>query len=295
MAGKPWTMMLLGIIGAAIGVAVILYPYPFLDIDSDTKKFIMRPEFFIWLILNCIVTAFFAIITVPLWRSIIQLKRYFAGNKLEIAMSLLLLLIAFIIVHLLPLIFIPEPIDFPFQLVIKPWILLGFGFFIGLSAITGIWLVNVAIKSSFDKNEEKEQHIQLYIRFRRYLQQFLWILGVILGMAILTGGALREVVLTLPNSYYPIEFVLAYGAILTFILILIYVPVYQSLVAVGNQLCDAFFKMPSPNSKSWADVYSKRKKLVELLQLGVASGQNRQSAIAILLPLLSGITSKLLD
>ncbi len=285
--------MLFGTIGIIFGVVVILFPI--VNLSSDALDLIKKPEFFIWLLINCTITAFFAITVVPLWKSVIQLKNYFTGNKLEIALSLLLLIIVLSAVHRLELYYTPSMYNLSLpSFTVKVGILTGLGVFVALLAITGIWLVYTGLRSSFKNIEVNEQHIQSYLRLQEYLQQFLWLAGVILGLTILAGGALSKLHLATEHDYYPMLFVLANGTLLTIILTVIYVPVYLSRIAIGRQLCDVFFKMPSPNSKSWADIYSKRKKLEELLQLRITTEQNLRATTAIFIPLLSGVVSALL-
>ena len=292
MTDRAWTVMLLGTIGVVIGVAIILYPI--VGLSNETQEFIKKPEFLIYLLLKCAQIAFFAIIAIPLYKSVIQLKKYFAGNKLEIAISLVLLLILLSTLPAGTSYYIPFLYELPLpHLAIKVLIFSVSWLFICLLAATGVWLVYTGLRSSFKNIKPEEEYIQLYLRFREYLQQFLWIMGMMLGLIILAVGAMNRLHIAMGRDY-PLLFVLAYGASLTVILTLVYVPVYVSLVSVGRQVCDTFFKMPSIYSKSWTDVYSKRKKLEELLQLGITAGQNLRATVAILIPLLSGIISTLL-
>ncbi len=189
-----------------------------------------------------------------------QLKQYFMGNRLEIAISLVILLILVMAVPLASRYFIPYIYDLGEQLPFIPVKLSIFAFFGGLVAslaAMGSWLVYAGLRSSHWNAGAKKERIQRYLSFREYLQQFLWIAGLMLGLTILAAGAFSKVHTSMEREYSPL-FVLAYGASLTIILILIYIPIYNSLVAVGRKLCDLFLPMPLPNSKSWMDVYSKR-------------------------------------
>ncbi|MFC1989429.1 hypothetical protein ACFLVW_02535 [Chloroflexota bacterium] len=290
-ADRAWTTIALASVGAIIGAVIILYPYRFVGLTSQTQVLIAKPEFVLWLSINCVLTAFSAVIILPLWRSVIQFRKHFIGNKLEIVLSLAILLV------LLSVPTVPTFLDllssasdkFP-QLPLQYFSLkililtIFFGIFIGLLIATGIWLVNAALRSRFENIKPSKEDVSRYLCYREYLQRYLWMGGVTLGLGILAAGALSKLHITV-GSQYPSLFVLVYGAYLTILLMLVYIPAYVSLTAVGRQLRDTIFPLPSLNSKSWTDAYLKRKHLEELLQLRITAGQNLRENIAILAPL----------
>jgi hypothetical protein len=87
---------------------------------------------------------------------------------------------------------------------------------------------------------------------------------------------------------------LAYGAYFTLLVVLVYLPTFLSLQAIGRKLHDAFFPQIFPSTENWADIRDRRKYLEELLQLQVGAYQSLHASIVVLAPLISSIISTLL-
>jgi hypothetical protein len=164
---------------------------------------------------------------------------------------------------------------------------------IGLPVVTGILLVQSAAKDKLRTMKRGEDYVRWFSEKMELLQKFLLVAGTVLGLGILASGALSRLYIAFGYYFHP-YIVLIYGAFLTLLLAIIYIPAHSSLVALGNHLLDMKFKLPSPSSDSWIEVISKRKSLEELLQLRIGAGQNIRSNIAIVAPLISGIISTLL-
>jgi hypothetical protein len=166
-----------------------------------------------------------------------------------------------------------------------------------LPAAVGIWLIRAGLRVVFNKIQPDEEHIQQYLRFRDQLQQFISILGTVIGLATLATGAARKGLIAWGASVeaYPLTIVLVYGAYYTVIVALVYIPTYSSLVEIGRGLLEAFFPKSSPKSGNWTDMYAKRRDLEELLQLRTSVQHNLQSSVAVFAPLLSGILAALLE
>jgi hypothetical protein len=96
------------------------------------------------------------------------------------------------------------------------------------------------------------------------------------------------------DSAFPKEHLLRYGAYFSLILALVYAPVYQRLVATGRRLLDDACPADEPVSRDWETSYDKRKKLEELLELGVTTSGSFRAAVAITAPLVSSIVGLLL-
>jgi hypothetical protein len=96
------------------------------------------------------------------------------------------------------------------------------------------------------------------------------------------------------DSAFPKEHLLRYGAYFSLILALIYAPVYQRLVATGRRLLDDACPADERVSRDWETSYDKRKKLEELLELGVTTSGSFRAAVAITAPLVSSIVGLLL-
>ena len=119
----------------------------------------------------------------------------------------------------------------------------------------------------------------------------------ILGAAILATGSLRNSVVVWHHNdatAFPREFVLMYGGFFTLLLALLYAPVYQTLLDTGRKLVDGACPAVEPRSSAWTDVYEKRKKLEELLQLEVTTSSSFRAGIAIMAPLASSVVGLLL-
>jgi hypothetical protein len=165
-----------------------------------------------------------------------------------------------------------------------------------LPAAIGSWLVQAGLRSDFDKIEPTEQFLRRYLHYQQHQQRLLWIFAATVGLATLSMGATRKALIAggLDADRFPPILVLTFGAYLTLITALVYVPTYASLLQAGHRLCDAFVPMPSPDSKSWNDAYSQRKNLEEFLQLRMPSSQNLRTIAAIFAPLFTGLVSVLL-
>lgn len=120
------------------------------------------------------------------------------------------------------------------------------------------------------------------------------ILGALLSGFILSSAALRAVGLAsgvTTESQYPFVYVLILGAYYTLLIAILYLPAYLSLVSVGRHLLDFFFALPTPDSDRWAEKYSDRKQLEELLELKVTGVQRFATSIVLLSPFFVSIFS----
>ena len=268
------------------------------NLTLASQEFVKTPEFLVWFFLIFLLTALFVIFSCPLWKALKQLKQYFIAKKLDIALSVIIFFILLSLPYWIPLYVVPFSISFPLAYhKIKMLLLSTIGFITtGSPAVIGIFLIHVALKSTFANLKPTQKHISQYHLFQKHLQLFVSTLGIVVGLLTLATGALRKTLISFGTSPkdFPSSIVLAYGLYFTMLIALIYFPVYNSLLKAGRQLCDIFFPMPLPDSKSWAETYSNRKKLEEFLQLQKSTPQRFQSSIAIAAPLISGIASVLL-
>jgi hypothetical protein len=292
---KSYPVLLLGVIGALIGMGILLYDY---DLTPDSLAFVQTPEFTVWLFLIATNTTFFAIAPILLLQDLKQLRTYSHGNTFDLALAALLL----IVMIAMPLVvtqFFWAPIgQYPLaHHRLKVTIILALGAITtAIPAAIGIWLVRAATNTVFARIEASTEYIQRFGLFRNLLMRFTTILGTAIGLATLGTGAARLALIRTKASetHYPSTIVLAYGAYFTLLVVLVYLPTFLSLQAIGRKLHDAFFPQIFPSTENWADIRDRRKYLEELLQLQVGAYQSLHASIVVLAPLISSIISTLL-
>jgi hypothetical protein len=135
-----------------------------------------------------------------------------------------------------------------------------------------------------------------YLELRALLDRVLVVLGVIIGAAVLTAGALRNTINAYRHSTsaYPKEYVLIVGITFTILLALLYGPVFLRALAVGRANLEAACPPAEPASEGWVDVNDKRQSLATYLQLDGSTSTSFRAALAILAPLSTALVSLLL-
>lgn len=287
---KPFMVMLLGGVGAAVGACILLYDSGF---PPESKRFVESPQFMVWAFLICVQTAFFAVVAAPVWISLRRLKDYFIGNRPEIVLSSLLFMLLFVVPFMIPR-FLELGWRSPLaHHGLKIMVLAGFGFVIAFSVVVGIWLVHTALRTLLADSGSDEKQVASYLGLREQLLRFLTILGTMVGLVTLATGGLRNALLAMGTSAkdFPSELVLVYGLYFTALLAVTYAPTYVTLTSVGRRLRDKLCEFPSPESGSWADWHSNRKSVEEMLKLQVGAKENYQSVAAILAPLAGSVLS----
>ena len=158
-----------------------------------------------------------------------------------------------------------------------------------------VLLVQAALRATSEGSESTDEELELYFQLRSHLHQSGLMLGVIVALATLTTGTLRDLQLSIKGTAtYPTEYILIWGAYSMIVIALVYVPVYSSLLAFGRKIRDTRLPLPRLDSGSWSQIYSTRNELADYMQLSVMSGQSFQVSIAITAPLIAGIVSTLL-
>jgi hypothetical protein len=292
---KTWMIILLGLAGVSVGAVIFFWGT---SSTSESQAFVTSPEFITWFLVNEALFAFYPILAVILWGPLTQLKKYVRPNILAILASSVMLLLLFIFPQFAGTVLVqlePLPLEYADT---KMLFLMLIGFFAAaLPLCIGIWLTQAAIDDAFPKAKQTERVINDYIRLRDYLQQFLVILGALLSVFTLTSAALRSVALAsraTVESRYPPVFLLILGAYYTLLIAIVYFPAYRSLVSFGLRLLDIYFPLPSPGSNDWAETYSKRKQLEELLELKQMGAQRFITSITVLGPFVSSIFALLI-
>jgi hypothetical protein len=288
---KPFTVILMSLAGAAIGVSVVLFQA---RSTPESQQFVDAPQFYVWIFLLGLSTAVMVISVALMLKPLQELKPHWRGHKIEITLSSLLMCLLFVV----PLASsVPESGSVLVYHRIKMTILLVMGIVVSLQALVGIWLVNVALRT-FQKTETPSKQIASFLRLREHLQRFLVILGTLVSLLTLSTGALRHTLVSarfVEEADFPVELVLVYGAYFTVLIALSYIPTYTFLIAVGRRICDALFPLSSLEAGSIGQWHSERKSLEALLHIQVGVGKSFGTGIAISAPLISGIISVLLS
>jgi hypothetical protein len=291
MMRDPLTTMVLGVAGFFAGVGLLIVGY---RADQASIDFVASYGGKLWIILIGVQTAFWAIAFGPLWSALRRFSRRF---EVELRGSFRRI-IAFDALFLALLAGSRAVAGYR---ELNP--LAGHGWkltvltmvgavAIGLPALTGIFEVRVVGQSSL-RPDVRDMDGAHYLALRDNLQQFLRIAGATIALATLGTGALRQAVLangTAPSSF-PADIVLQYGALLTILLSLAYVPAFVCLRNAGRDLVARMLPMPDLGGAAWFEWDSKRKTLNEFLQLDRSMFDRLQAGLFILAPLLAAALS----
>ncbi|MFQ6026950.1 MAG: hypothetical protein ACE5Q6_05470 [Dehalococcoidia bacterium] len=310
---KVFGPILLGSLGFGTGLLILVYDT---DATESSTLFSGSPQFLVWLFAISVLTAFFFIGSLPIFTRIYQLRELMHNflRGLSIYLVITVVMIALIVVPIfvprfVP-VFVPDWISqwhsFDYPLAHYVWklriiTLLG-SFLVAGPAATGIWLVYEGVKANekLITSEERQRSladVEKYVEYGAHLNVFLLILGLAVGMLMLTTGALRYALIATAfanEENFPAALVLVYGAYFTLIVALVYIPTRVSLIEAGRKACDDLLPYVSPTNRLWAQRITDRRHLEELLQVGASAVQSFQAGLAILAPLLSGLVPILL-
>jgi hypothetical protein len=128
------------------------------------------------------------------------------------------------------------------------------------------------------------------VTWRAILRSQLAALGALVALGTLSTGALRNSILTVAPAdadRFPAEYVLLFGAALTMILALAYIPPSQRLRERAQALIDEAFPLPTEPTGNWQQNLQGRRDLAELLRVDDTPGRSIQNALIIGGPLIS--------
>lgn len=289
-----WVVMLAALVGAGIGVAVLLFDW-WWSWGPAARDLIHSSSFVLWASLICAQTMLWTLASFPVFATLRRHKKGWKGQRVDIVVSALILVgivVAIVVVgnrlHRIPEVF---PRSHP-----KVWTLTGIALLLALAASISIWLIRgrlAELRAGAGKNE-----LSLYIEFRGDLERLLGILGAVVGLAVLATAALRQVVLEYaasghPNADFPADYPILYGLILSLVLALIYLPTYLALLDAGSDLRRRAAPLPEPDDPGFEAAVAKRQTLTDLLGLDVSASTSFRAGVAILSPLLGALVSLL--
>jgi hypothetical protein len=192
---------------------------------------------------------------------------------------------------------------------------------IGLLAVHGMWLTAIAV-TKLPRNDHTGRAVERFLELRTELTALLAVAGVLIGLATLSSGAVRQAVLAanregvglvdgraavcaLPgtrstsqaNSCPPLEFdrlyVISYGLLFSGLLAIAFGPSFVALQRAGNRLREQL-PLPDPTDATFFEIVDKRSKLDGLLQTNLSGTATFKAAVAIVTPLAASLTSTLL-
>jgi hypothetical protein len=157
-----------------------------------------------------------------------------------------------------------------------------------------------------DVQGDEVDAMERYLALRRTLGRLLAYMGALLSPAVLSGGALRNAVVTWTHAQatsasnssaadaYPFERLLSWGLGLTLLLVVIYVPPYQRLRALGVMLLNRACPLLLPPDSGWRVRAEERAALGKLLSLDLSVSRSLGVSAAVLAPLTSALVGGML-
>jgi hypothetical protein len=129
---------------------------------------------------------------------------------------------------------------------------------------------------------------------RRSMQAATAALGVVIALAVIATGALREATVAAHLQPVPDTFVLVYGAWFTGVVAAIYFHVFGALEARGRWMLETAAPLPDPGSaEEFMAGRSLRSELAQELELGGDPRRNLEGLLAVLAPLAGALLTRL--
>jgi hypothetical protein len=292
-ASRAHFVLLSALIGGALGATLMLFnpTGPNLILQLHITTGVVS-----WFSLNVLGCCLYAVLAVPLWKTV---RSYWQYRSWQLLLSTVILIVlttvpGFLASNMLPGV-APTWLD-NYKVRLDILLTAAFGG-VALPAALVIWLIQLATRREFGNSHIGDTNIEKFSRFHDDLAMMIFLLGVGIGILVLSTAALRQAnidMLKLTADDFPDVWVSIYGAYATLVLSFIFVPAQWSLNAVGLKLCDLALPLPGIKSSDWSNVYSKRKSLQELLRISYNDPRNWQTSLALLAPILATLVARLL-
>jgi hypothetical protein len=191
---------------------------------------------------------------------------------------------------------------------------LALGLLASSPSVMGIWVIDWGLSRMTDQINEAKKAQKLFgtntdkIMMRQILSDLLLArtkllallsaVGALIGVSVLTTGALRNALLSVKGANggtvdYPIEYVLIDGLFYSALLAVIYIPAYFRLQDRSRDYIEMVFPAPDKGHYS-SDEYTNRDNLGKLLHIDASVQETFQTGLAIIAPLLATLLSVLL-
>lgn len=308
---QPLYIPLTSALGFAFILALFAWNYP-VPGDPVGQKFVSVPEFWVWISLLGLMSAFLTIVFAPLWKQFMDLfKEQIANQPPGQRSGLILMVIIGTLVYIF-LIALVYGITLSVRLEFETGFPLGhserirliyiYALITLLPLMAAILLVykgvlDQAAKISPAAGDEARllEIANELLRYRNLLQNYLLIAGIIVSIVPIATATLRSILITTgfaTEQNFPITVVMSYGLFFTLVLVLFYAPTHLLLTETSRKLRDVFCPI---NSLSGMEAsLRQRKSLDEWLQTNIGLAQNLKAGIFALSPLISSFVASVL-
>jgi hypothetical protein len=204
----------LALVVVASAVVVALVPFWILrdwDSSPESEAFVATPQFILWVLILCGqaaiwvgAAAFVGLTLRERWRDLQQQQALGVGAVVALASAVVLTLLAVLLLFGtrlgiyadLPRGSMPSGSTWPLaDHARKMTPLVGTALFIGGLAIAGMWLTTLAFGDMARHATSRSSSVSRFIELRTELTALLAVAGVLVGLATLSSGALREAVI----------------------------------------------------------------------------------------------------
>jgi len=346
-AGSVALLVLAGVIAVA---AVPFWILRRADATPASEAFVSSPEFVVWVLIVCgqaavwVGAAAYVITTVV--RRVRDLRAHDALPFAAVA-AIVIAAVGVVLVTVL-LLFgdrlglypdfegprgLPQGAEWPlYAHQAKVTLFVATAMLIGVVAIGGMWLTAVGFAELGRGGPASTHRVERFVALRAELSTLLAITALIIGLATLASGALREAVLAenrLPayrdaaigciaddsgesattvrarlrefsDSYpeclewqFDRRYVLAYGVLFSAVLALAFAPAFVVMRRAGDGLRDDTYALRDPSDAEFFVVVEKRRAFDALLQTNLSSTVVFKAGAAILTPLAASLVSTL--
>lgn len=171
----------------------------------------------------------------------------------------------------------------------------AFGIFTAVVAVCGMFVVSWRMAVDADRRKDGVLGVDHYLTLYRFLDSFLLLAALILGLGVLATAVLREAYDASQDVHaLPGWSAITFGAVYSVFLALYYGACRMQFHAQGNRLRDALAGPPPKTASGilkWAD---KRSSLSDLLRLRLHGLSAFGESFSVAIPLVTGIITSLL-
>ena len=308
---QPLYIPVTSAIGFALVLALFVWNYP-LPGDPIGQKFVSVPEFWVWISLLGLMSAFLTIVFAPLWKQFIDLfKEQAADQRSDQRLGLILMILVGTVVYVFLIVFVygitlsvrlEFETGFPLGHSERVRVLYIYTFITLLPLMAAILLVYKGVLDKANKissaagNEVKLLKIANdLLRYRNLLQNYLLIAGIIVSIVPVATATLRSILITTgyaTEQNFPIIVVMSYGLFFTMVLVLFYAPTHLLLTETSRKLRDVL--CPIDSLSTLEENLQRRESLDEWLQTNIGLTQNLKAGIVALSPLISSFVASVL-